>query len=116
MKQLCCGTADSGAFLSAPDAELFARLGEATMLPRNALQKVRPEKSLEKLLYQHAVAVAEKAVFLLDRLFVRAQNMLAAGKSRNQHYQSAFRRVEIREHLVNAFEFVARIHKNVSGA
>lgn len=76
MKQLGCETADSGACISAPNAKLSARAGRvaglATDTSRTALQKVRPEKSLEKLFYQHAVAVAEKSVFLLDRLLVRA--------------------------------------------
>ena len=62
---------------------------------------------------EHCVAVAEKSVTLLHGLLVGVQNVLAAGKRADQHYQGAFGRVEICEHLVDDFEFVAWIHKNV---
>lgn len=65
------------------------------------------------LSYEHCVAVAEKSVALLDCFLVGAENVLAAGKCADQHNQCAFRRVEICEHLVDDFEFVAWIHKNV---
>ena len=50
---------------------------------------------------------------LLDGFLVGVQDVLASGECAYKHNQCAFRGVEICEHLIDDFEFVARIHKNV---
>ena len=66
-----------------------------------------------KLKEEHAVAIAEKAVFSLDRVGVSGQYHLPACESADQHEEAGFWEVEIGQKAVNDLEFVARAKENV---
>src|ERR1035438_4636808 len=59
--------------------------------------------SVTKRVYQcgscqeHAVAIAEEAVLLLDRVIVCGQHALAAGESAHQHQKTRLGQVEVGE-------------------
>ena len=65
---------------------------------------------------KHAVAVAEKAVLLPDRVGISGQYHLPARflsrKSADEHKERGFRQVEIGEETADNLEFVAWTQKN----
>src|SRR5690606_26582481 len=79
----------------------------------------RPEKPpnrapfMPPLLHQqHAIAVAEKAVFFAHGFGVGAEDQLASGEGAHQHEQRGLRQVEIGQQRAHRAEFIRRVNKN----
>jgi hypothetical protein len=60
---------------------------------------------------EHAIAVAEKAVSLFNRVPISGENMFASGESANQHQQAGFRQVEVSKQRSNQAEVESRRNK-----
>ena len=67
---------------------------------------------------QHAISVAEKSVFLANRLPIRLEDQVFARESTNEHEQRRFRQVKIREEGIDGLKLVRRENENIgfSGA
>src|ERR1035438_4111568 len=76
--------------------------------------------SVTKRVYQcgscqeHAVAIAEEAVLLLDRVIVCGQHALAAGESAHQHQKTRLGQVEVGEQPADQAELKARRDEDLS--
>ena len=63
--------------------------------------------------YEHTVTEAEKAVLLLHSPSVGIHGIVISHKSGHQHYEGAFRQVEVGDETVYALEPVGGVDENV---
>ena len=62
---------------------------------------------------QHAVAVTEEAVTLLDRFLVCPEQVGSPTEGRDEHHQGRIWEVEVGQHSVHQPEFIGRVDEDV---
>src|SRR6478752_6864776 len=65
-------------------------------------------------LHEHAVAIGKEPVSLSDRVLIRLEHIFPPGKSRDQHEQCRFRKMEIGQQRAGHMEPEAGIDKDIS--